>query len=144
MRKGGSQGKVSFTPGEQDVPISDEIQKALVDIKEDILSLQSPKKPTIFGKRAFNLDSNNNGRPMNDNQLKHAMRSDDMSDENTEENVIELRKRVSELEDSQVEFKGYNTWDVPITPLPSTATLEDVIKKLNVVIQRSQRQSRIK
>ena len=88
----------------------------------------------------------NSGMPMNDSQLGESMEfNSKITMQNNSDQVLkEVISRLGEVEDRLPEFKGLNIWDVKIKPLPSSATLADVISTVNTLIQRSQRQDRLK
>ncbi len=125
-----------------------DVEAKLQEMQHKIQLAEKPKSTRALGTSIMgsNFDFNETGMPMNEDQL---IDSNDFLAEmgkkgNKDQLIKELLSRVSELEDKIPEFKGLNSWDVQIQPLLSTATLPEVIKTLNVVIQRNQRQDRIK
>lgn len=139
----GQKGKVSGTPGQEDKSVMAEIQKQIEEIKEDMSSSsQSPSNGTM---QHSYLQSNERGLPMNDDKLTAKLRDEHQIDrQELDEGFKELKKRVAHLEDRQTTTRPLDTWDVPIKLLPPSAVLADVIKAVNTLIQRDQRENRIK
>ena len=127
----------------------DDVTKVMEALEAKVVALQekvmhSDRPPAYL--RALSHEVHDFGMPANDAQLKESFDIDNtvVKQGNNDALVKELMTRLSELEDNQPEFKGLNTWDVPMPLVPSTATLGEVIKVVNQLIQRTQRQDRLK
>lgn len=122
----------------------DDLREAVRAMQEDISKLDSPALPNNF-RQGFKLGSNQSGNPMNDAQLRQTTKDDnELGAYNIESNIRELRKRVSVLEDLVAVERQPDTWDVPMKPIPPNATLGEVIKAVNILIQRNQRLKKVK
>lgn len=142
--KGTQQGKSSVTPSKESDEVNEFIEKELVDIREDIAGLQAPSRGNNRDQHQY-LGSNQRGMPMNDMQRKSNLKNDSLSEEQQQQETIkELTRRVGELEVNQVGKKGLTTFDVPLRFLNSDSSLEDVIKMVNKLIQRSQSITKVK
>jgi hypothetical protein len=86
------------------------------------------------------------GVSMNDFDLFNSQElQDNIVKNSTMENVqLEIFARLQDIENRLPEFKGLNTFDVPLPILATTATLEEVISTVNKLIQRDVRQDRLK
>ncbi len=117
----------------------DEIEQRLADMKRTINEAKETPSFLRTMKAPFLMSKNS------DREYRDSMEfGNDLT--NIDDAAIKLRTltdRIGRLEDDKPSFKGLNTWDVVIPPLPITATLEDVIKKVNTLIQRNQRQDRV-
>jgi len=117
-----------------------EVEKELKELQRKVAEGEQP--PTLM--RSIGLGSNQTGVPMNDTQLTEGMHKQVQENSTFNKDMEELKSRLSELEDNMPEFKGANSWDVPIPLLKSTATLADAISAINKLIQRTTRQDRVK
>ncbi len=115
------------------------LKVALDNLKEDVDNLKHPDLP--LGYRHTIPRS----VPMNDNQLKDALSNDYRVDNHDMlETIKELKSRLSELDIDKPVVRPLDSWDVPIAPVKSTATIDDLIKVINELVKRNQRQSRVK
>ena len=107
------------------------------NIKDDLTKLNKPA-----GSRGSNfLKSVDSGMPMNDSQRQTSVNDNTNIDKKMLEGSLkEIKKRVAYLEDVQPRLKEANRFDVPLQLLSSSATLEEVIKMINVLIQREKRE----
>ncbi len=95
--------------------------------------------------RVPSLDTHEFGVPMNDFDLQESMEwnNERTKDSATLNSMRLVFSRLSDVENRLPEFKGRNSWDVPIPKLKSDALLIEVIEKVNLLIQQSQRQDRL-
>ena len=116
------------------------VEKELKELHRKVAEGEQP--PTLM--RSMGLGSNQTGVPMNDMMLAEGMHKQVQESSTFNKDMEEIKSRLSELEDNMPEFKGANSWDVPIPLLKSTATLEEAISAINKLIQRTSRQDRVK
>ena len=86
--------------------------------------------------RSPGLGTNDFGAELTDHGLEDSLEFNEVitKKHNNEKGMRELMTRISDIEDRLPEFKGLTSWDVPISLLPTTATLADVILKVNELI----------
>jgi len=96
--------------------------------------------------RSPGLDTNDFGAELTDHGLEDSLEFNEVitKKHNNEKGMRELMTRISDIEDRLPEFKGLTSWDVPISLLPTTATLADVILKVNELIKVNRRFDKLK
>ena len=96
--------------------------------------------------RSPGLDTNDFGAELTDHGLEDSLEFNEVitKKHNNEKGMRELMTRISDIEDRLPEFKGLTSWDVPISLLPTTATLADVILKVNELIKVNRRFVKLK
>jgi len=116
-------------------------------VEKELAELQrSIRQPPALLKAMDRSPISQMGSIMNDTQLSDSIdfNNDVTKDTNKSLDTQEVFTRLAELEDNMPEFKGANSWDVPIPLLSPTATLADVVSTVNKIIQRTSRQDRLK
>ena len=124
---------------EQD-DLLNEVEQELKELRRKVNEGEQP--PTLM--RSMGVGSNDMGIPMNDSMLSEMVQPKVQEKSAFDLTVKELMTRIAEIEDNMPEFKGLNSWDVPIPLLPATATLPEVVSTINKLIQRTSRQDRVK
>ncbi|RLC88461.1 MAG: hypothetical protein DRI37_05175 [Chloroflexi bacterium] len=141
------QGAITTAPtSESDKDLLKKIEEELKDRMQSLEGKVDKASSIPTSLRSPGLQTNDFGAELTDRGLKDSLEFNEIitKKHNNEKGMREILTRIADIEDRLPEFKGLTSWDVPVTLVPTTATLDDVILKLNELIKVNRRFDRLR